>query len=248
MNSTYPGQELDLFAHATNWKAYWASKVRPWLGADVLEVGAGIGSNTELLRGGQRGRWVCLEPDPVLAARIPAFPALAEPAREVEVIQGTLDDLPTAARFDTVLYIDVLEHIALDAYELRCAAARVRMGGTVIVLAPAHPWLYSAFDEAVGHHRRYTWRALSEIGPPNALAGRFTYLDSAGVLASLANRMILRASVPTEAQVRAWDRWLVPVSRVLDPLLGHVLGKSVLGIWKVQPAELVPGRAQAASY
>jgi len=244
---TYPGEELDLFAHATNWKAYWASRVRPYLGADVLEVGAGTGTNTALLRGGMNGRWVCLEPDPRLSARIPSFSDGEAPGRSVEVITGTLEALPLDARFDTVLYIDVLEHIADDGAELARAATRLRLGGYLVVLAPAHPCLFSDFDAAVGHYRRYTWRSLAEIGPPNALSGHFSYLDSAGVLASLANRLVLHSSVPTLRQVQLWDRWLVPVSRTLDPLLGYVMGKSVLGIWQAQPASLISGQVQRAS-
>lgn len=244
---TYPGEELDLFAHATNWKAYWASRVRPYLGADVLEVGAGTGSNTALLRGGMAGHWVCLEPDPALASRIPDFRDDAIPGRSVDVITGTLDSLPPDARFDTVLYIDVLEHIADDGGELARAAARLRLGGYLVVLAPAHPCLFSVFDEAVGHYRRYTWRSLAEIGPPNTHSGRFRYLDSAGMLASLANRLVLRSPMPTLGQVQTWDRWLVPVSRVLDPLLGHVVGKSVLGIWQAQPASLISVEMRRAS-
>ena len=247
MPYTYPGDELDLFALAVNWKSYWASKVDPYLGADVLEVGAGTGSNTALLRGDRSGRWLCLEPDPALATRIPQFLDSEVSGRSVEVVTGTLDDLPPEVQFDTVLYIDVLEHILDDAGELARAGARTRIGGHVIVLAPAHPGLFSPFDEAVGHYRRYTWKSLAAIGPPNTLSGHFYYLDSAGVMASLANRLVLRSSVPTLGQVQFWDKWLVPASRVVDPLLGHLVGKSVLAIWQVQPAATIPGRLQPAS-
>lgn len=236
-NYTYPGEELDLFTHAVNWKSYWASRVRPHLGRDVLEVGAGMGSNTALLRAGVEGRWVCLEPDPKLAARIPVFYDGEESSRKVEVVVGTLDDLPSGAKFDTVLYIDVLEHIEDDAAELVRAVAHLRIGGNLIVLAPAHPGLFSPFDEAVGHYRRYTWGSLAAISPCFVPSGCFCYLDSAGLLASMANRFLLRSAVPTVGQVRTWDRWLVPISRWLDPLLGYRVGKSVLGIWQVAPVD-----------
>lgn len=231
--TTYPGQELDLFAQAVHWKAYWTSRVRPFLGEDVLEVGAGIGSNTALLRGGMPGRWVCLEPDPALAARIPDFPAAATPSRTVEVVRGALDALPSADRFDTVLYIDVLEHIADDRAELARAAQLLRPGGHLVVLAPAHPGLFSSFDEAVGHYRRYTRRSLSEISPPNADSKHFRYLDAAGVLASLANRALLGQRTPTARQIGLWDRVLVPISRRLDSVLGGRVGKSILGVWRI---------------
>jgi hypothetical protein len=68
----YVGNELDLFANATNWKRYWASRVRGFLKGDVLEVGAGLGTNTELLLSDRTASWTCLEPDPALAERMRA--------------------------------------------------------------------------------------------------------------------------------------------------------------------------------
>ena len=61
---------------------------------------------------------------------------------------------------------------------------------------------------------------------------RQVYLDAAGIAASLANRVLLRRSLPTDQQIRTWDRFLVPVSRWVDPLLGHLVGKSVLTVWR----------------
>jgi hypothetical protein len=51
------------------------------------------------------------------------------------------------------------------------------------------------------------------------------------VAASLANRLLLRASMPTAGQIMFWDRVLVPVSRVIDPVLARSIGKSVVAIW-----------------
>ena len=64
---------------------------------------------------------------------------------------------------------------------------------------------------------------------------RLHYLDSIGMLASLGNRLILKSSMPTRRQIALWDRLMVPISRLADPLLGHRLGKSVLGVWQRVP-------------
>ena len=66
----YQGKELDLFAHAEHWKAYWASHIGKWVHGDVLEVGAGLGTNTKLLQNSTVRSWHCLEPDLELAARL----------------------------------------------------------------------------------------------------------------------------------------------------------------------------------
>src|SRR5262249_19659327 len=136
-----------------------------------------------------------------------------------------------AARFDAILYIDVLEHIEDDRGELARAAERLNAGGALIVLSPAHPFLYTPFDAEIGHFRRYTRASLRAAAPDSLRIGKLKYLDSAGMLASAGNRVLLKASMPTEKQILTWDRMLVPVSRVIDPLLMGRVGKSVLGIW-----------------
>lgn len=64
----YQGSELDLFLEAKTWRTYWASMISPFLGQTVLEVGAGLGSSTKVLRDVSH-TWVALEPDPTLIAR-----------------------------------------------------------------------------------------------------------------------------------------------------------------------------------
>ena len=228
----YVGEELDLFAHAHHWKSYWASRLRPCIRGDVLEVGAGLGVNTALLRSGKESRWVCLEPDPKLVTRLKETTLKTNHRTVCEVVTGTIDSLPADQKFDTVLYIDVLEHIDGDRDEVRRAAARLKPGGRLIVLSPAHGWLYSPFDQAIGHCRRYTVRMLASLTAVNLRVARAFYLDSVGLLASAANRLLLKQSMPKAGQLRFWDNCMVPCSRVLDVLTGYRLGKSVVCIWE----------------
>jgi SAM-dependent methyltransferase len=228
---TYVGGELELFAEAHRWKQYWASKLRPYLRGDVLEVGAGIGSNTLLLRRGDDSRWVCLEPDPGLAAALQSRVDGTLAGRDCEVRTGTIASLPAGEEFDAILYLDVLEHIEDDRAELDRAARHLRRSGHLIVLAPAHGWLFSPFDRSIGHFRRYSARQLGGLTPDGLELVRSYYLDSVGLLASAANRLALRQSLPTAGQIRFWDRVLVPLSRVVDPITSYRVGKSVLCIW-----------------
>jgi ubiquinone/menaquinone biosynthesis C-methylase UbiE len=48
----YQGQELAFFEKAVNWKTYFSSLIKPFIGTDVLEVGSGIGATTRLLNEG----------------------------------------------------------------------------------------------------------------------------------------------------------------------------------------------------
>jgi hypothetical protein len=230
--NVYRGSELELFSEALCWKAYYGNLIRPYLVGDVLEVGAGIGATTRSLCDGSQRRWVCLEPDGKLSGEIQKLIDTAALPRCCEVLTGRISDVPRQPQFDAILYIDVLEHIEDDAAEVEAAAGRLRSGGVLIILAPAHQWLYTPFDEAIGHYRRYSKETLSRA-MPRLLAGvDLRYLDSVGLLASLGNRVLLNSSMPTKLQIALWDNVMIRASRLLDPLLRNSLGKSVLGIWR----------------
>lgn len=229
---TYVGGELELFAQARHWKAYWISQLRRYIAGSVLEVGAGIGANTVILRTGQEHRWLCLEPDPSLASQLEGTIANAPACRGTEVRAVTLAGLDGTEKFDTILYIDVLEHIEGDGEELERAAQHLNPEGRIVALSPAHGWLFSEFDRSIGHCRRYTTQSIEDITPPELRVERSFYLDSVGLIASAANRFLLRQSMPNARQIRMWDDVMVPCSRLLDPLMGRRLGKSVVCVWR----------------
>lgn len=223
----YVGTELELFAQATNWKARLRTELEPFLEGPVLEVGAGIGATTAMLRPLTPGRWVALEPDPELAHQLAARPEL-----DCEVTTGTLESLEPHATFRTVIYIDVLEHIRDDGAELARAARHLQPGGQLVVLSPAHQWLYSPFDAAIGHFRRYRRKDLLALTPAGCTPVRVRELDLLGALLSLGNRLVARQSLPRLSQVLFWDRLVVPLGRWLDPLVAFRLGRSVLVVWQ----------------
>lgn len=228
----YIGQELDNFSKAVNWKRYWFEMIRPHIGKRVLEVGAGIGSNTEISKVLDLEDWLCLEPDANLSTSILTKIHCEELRTEVRLQCGTMDDLAEGELFDTILYIDVLEHIFDDKQELEIAEAHLVPGGCIVVVAPAHNYLYSPFDKAIGHHRRYDKSLLHTTKPAGCHTEQLYYLDSIGFFASLANRLILKESQPKLSQVQFWDKYLVPMSRFVDPLIFFKAGKTVVVIFR----------------
>lgn len=232
MLSDYVGSELELFADATRWKAYWAALLSPYLGTRVVDVGAGLGTTAKAFTHLKFTRYLALEPDVALAAQMRDGLCLGKFAPTMEVMAGSSQDLRAEDQFDTALYVDVLEHIDQDGMELQRIARHLVPGGRIIVLSPAHQYLYSEFDRAIGHVRRYNRRTLLSAKPDGFEVERLFYVDSIGMLASLANRLVLKASAPTPAQIRLWDRGMVPVSRLLDPLLGFHLGKSIIAVYR----------------
>jgi SAM-dependent methyltransferase len=227
-NFQYMGSELEIFAHASHWKSYVQSQLRPYLVGEVLEVGAGIGGTTRALNDGSQPRWVCLEPDAEFAKKIRS----SNRVQNCEVLVGMLPDIDPREKFDAILYIDVLEHIKDDDAELVRAAQHLKTNGVIVVLAPAFPWLYTPFDAAIGHFRRYTRNSLRAVAPTELREEKCIYLDAFGVLASAGNLLFLQAANASEGQMRFWDNFLVPMSRFMDRVLAFSLGRSVLGIWR----------------
>lgn len=127
----------------------------PLGGLRLVEIGCGSGALLETAA--EFGEVVGVE----------ASPDFLEVARRrgFSVLPGSLPDrLPLPAEsFDGVLLLDVLEHIEDDRAALQALARVLRPGGLLVCTVPAYSWLWSAHDEALGHQRRYTRRALTLV-------------------------------------------------------------------------------------
>lgn len=231
-SSTYIGNELELFSRARHWKSYYGKLLKPFIQGDVLEAGAGIGETTPYLLNRKVKTWTCLEPDQSLSGRITGKIKRGELPSSCRVLTGYTADIPVQPTFDTLLYIDVIEHIENDRAELQRAAGLLRTGGHLIILVPAHNFLRSPFDDAIGHYRRYNKNMLKSVVPEGFKIQKLSYLDSVGLFASLTNKFLLRNSMPTASQIAFWDQVIVPISTVADRLTFYQAGKTLIGVWK----------------
>src|ERR1700676_2565247 len=209
----YVGNELDLFEQATAWKKYYGSFLAPFLKGKVLEVGAGIGGTTHELCDGTQEKWLCLEPDPNLYARLENKITDRQLPECCYSVKGTTGDLPQAEKFNAIMYIDVIEHIERDAEELSRAKTLLAEYGYLFVLVPAHQFLYNEFDKAIGHYRRYNKQMLTAAAPEGLQLRKIMYLDSCGLIASLMNKYFLKQDYPTSKQISFWNRFIVPLSK-----------------------------------
>src|SRR5690242_16940831 len=101
-DSTYIGDELTVFQDAVNWKAYFASRLAPFVRGDVLEVGAGIGGTARALCDGRQSSWLCFGPDPALVAKLQESGRGRPFALPPEVQVGGLAAIDPARRFDAI--------------------------------------------------------------------------------------------------------------------------------------------------
>lgn len=224
----YIGNELELFAAAKNWKQYVASLIKSFIKGDVLEAGAGIGSNTTIFFTETVNSWLLLEPDKSFSDKLNLLLVENKLPRNCSVFNGYINQLEK--KFDTIIYIDVIEHIENDKAEIATAIELLNPGGHLIVLSPAHQYLMSPFDKAIGHYRRYSKKTILGVTNEQVSIKAIKYIDSVGLFASLTNKILLMQQYPTKKQIHFWDNYIIPVSKLMDRLLMYKAGKTILAV------------------
>jgi SAM-dependent methyltransferase len=228
----YASSELDAMARARNYYRWILSAWRPHLGRVVVEFGAGIGTfSARLLEEPRVDRLFLVEPAPALHGR------LATRFRDIDrvrVIPGILHDAAdalTSVEVDSIVSVNVLEHIHDDVGTLRAAHDILRPGGRLFIFVPAFQFLYGSLDRAFGHVRRYTKRslvALLESQGYEIVASR--YMNLLGTVSWLmAGRVLRRHTLAPEAVALA-DRTLIPLSAGLERWFRPPFGQNVMVI------------------
>jgi glycosyltransferase involved in cell wall biosynthesis len=201
---------------------------RPFIGSRVLEAGCGIGNFTELLL--DRQRLLCVDNDPLYVEMLNWRLGHLENARILKL------DLADAAAYaelkqesvDTIVCLNVLEHIKADEQVLRAYYELLEPGGHAIILVPAHMWLYGPCDAAIGHERRYTQAELhtkmQKVGFEIVQMNEFNRL---GVPGWWLNKQLGRRDL-NPRQMRLFE-WLLPIAKAAEAMhLGP--GLSLIGI------------------
>lgn len=197
----------------------------PFLRGKVIEVGAGIGSIAEMYLPFV-SEAVLVEPAEnlfrVLEQKVQRFRAARPVTGFLGDVVGTSVGTTTIEKntFDTALMVNVLEHIPDDVGVLRDLYALLKPGGTLFVFVPAMPILYGPIDERVGHVRRYTRESLKDVVEAAGFEiDRNDYFDWLGSIPWFITGRILRQSMVSEGQVGLYDRFVIPVCRLVDELL-----------------------------
>ena len=156
-----PGAKiLDSLARTKRFNRWMADTVRPFAGARVLELGAGIGNMTQHLA---RGRKIYVASD-IDAEHLARLRVRFRGRPNLEVRRCDLCDAadfqPLAGRFDSVVCLNVLEHVEDDLGALRNIFSALKPGGRAIVLVPQDQKAYGTLDEVLGHFRRYSEEQL----------------------------------------------------------------------------------------
>ena len=226
----YFGHDLDAMSVADRYSREIVRDFSPYLGSHVVEVGAGIGNISVLLLEQGLTELEAIEPDGRMHARLAAR---LESYRNAVVRRGFLSSVVERGRTrpaDSVVSVNVLEHVEDDVEELAMMHTVLRSGGHLCLWVPAVPALYSRFDRALGHHRRYR---KSELARKLLAAGfdtlQLNYRDVVGMVAWFLCCRILGQEL-TRARVGLYDRFVVPVTSVVGRWVSPPIGKNLVAV------------------
>ena len=228
--SPYPAHDLDAMSVADRYGREIVRGFAPYLGRRVLEVGAGIGSISLLLLERRPARLHVVEPD------AGCYAALAERVGDrggVVAHNGYLGGVLAGGgigRVDSVVSVNVLEHVEDDVAELALMHSALRPGGHLCLWVPALPSLYSRLDRDLGHHRRYR---RTELSARLADAGFETvalhYRDLVGMVAWFVSCRLLGQRL-TRGRVRLYDRLVMPVTATVGRWVRPPIGKNLVAV------------------
>jgi SAM-dependent methyltransferase len=219
---------------AENYNQWLLDRSRPYLGARVLDAGAGTGTFTGAIANG-RELVVAAEADPVFVDALRhRFAAL----ENVVVIESDVADLRAdqiSTPVDSIACFNVLEHVRDDAAALSRFCELLVPGGTLLLLVPAHPALFGSIDRVVAHERRYDKDVLRRrLDVAGFGVERLRLVNPLGAIGWFVSSRVLKRTTIPGGPLRIFDR-LVPVLRALD----RVEFPIGLSIWAVarKPAQ-----------
>jgi 2-polyprenyl-3-methyl-5-hydroxy-6-metoxy-1,4-benzoquinol methylase len=215
--------------NAPNYLQWIADRCRPYLGKRVLEVGAGTGSITARYADGrevlaiERSPW-CIEQ---MRQRFADSPNVTIRHTELEQLEDE------GQRFDSIVLLNVLEHIQDDVAALQGLKNLLSPGGRIVLYVPALNAMYGRWDRKVGHWRRYApWRMRHVLAGAGLRPVELRYMN----ILTIPGWWIFSHSnfeKSSAGQLSLWDKVGIPVGRKLESLVRVPIGLNVFCVAEI---------------
>jgi 2-polyprenyl-3-methyl-5-hydroxy-6-metoxy-1,4-benzoquinol methylase len=228
----YVGADLEAMSVTVNYHRWILDEFRPFIGKRIVEVGAGGGAFSEMLLGENPESLALVEPSTMFAELSRKMAESADKAKlslHHAVFQSAAAEIVDRGRPDTIVYVNVLEHVEDDLGELRAMHDALTPDGHILIFVPALMSLYSEFDKRIGHFRRYRKAELEEkCRKAGFEVVKSRYFDFAGILPWYLKFKIMRATDLNPTAVTAYDRIAIPFVRLFERIVPVPIGKNVI--------------------
>lgn len=228
----YVGKDLEAMSFAVNYHRWIFEEISAYLGKSIIEVGAGIGSFSEMLLENGPDTLSLVEPSGLYGQLAETFASNGH-RTDIDtyhaIFADVRDEIAAKSVPDSIIYINVLEHIEDDQGELKLIHQTLEDGGKCLLFVPALQALYGNFDRKLGHFRRYRKRELED---KCEAAGfkilKSTYFDFAGVMPWFVKYRLLGSEELGGGAVDLYDRLVVPIVKKIESAIKVPIGKNIL--------------------
>ena len=223
----YAGLELENFDRAHIWRKYIFFLIKKYFREDFLEGGAGIGSFTKNYSNKFNNVTLTeLDENNLIQLR-----KKFNNHKNIKILNDFTKNIN--GNFNTIIYLNVLEHIEKDVEEINEALNKINSGGHLILLVPAGNKLYGKFDKAVGHFRRYELDFFKNNKFENGNVIDLYRLDCLGYFLYFVNQLIFKnETYPSKLKIFIWDKFFTPLTIIFDRLTNYKFGKNIICIIK----------------
>ena len=221
--------DLAQMAKARNYMAWQFQLIKPYLGRSILEIGGGIGNFTTRLAD-CADRVISIEPNQHCFAKLTEKTVHLKNVTAHHTTAEDLSDLiPEGYKADTIVCMNVLEHLKDDVLAINTFCRYLKSGGNLVLINPAVPWIFGVIDRKLGHYRRYSKQSTHDLLAATGLKPlKLRYFNFIGVWAWWWNARIAKAESQSNFQIKVFDKLIVPIASRLEALVPLPLGQSLL--------------------
>lgn len=231
---------LEAMEYAPVYHQWMLDEFSNHFGNVIVEVGAGTGSISKKLLESKPKKLFCIEPSRMvydkLVESLDKYKAVNKTETEINPLNSFLCDAEETLKnqsVDTIIYINVLEHIENDVDELKIMNNCLSKDGKILIFVPALQWIYGTHDKNVGHFRRYY---KSELRKKIETAGfeivSIKYFDLFGILPWWFSFKVLKIKYLNNGQSKIYDKWIVPITRFVEKISPPIVGKNLIVVAK----------------
>jgi 2-polyprenyl-3-methyl-5-hydroxy-6-metoxy-1,4-benzoquinol methylase len=228
----YVGKDLEAMSFAVNYHKWILDEFGGFLGKNIIEVGAGTGSFSEMILQTEPETLFLVEPSDLykdLTENISRLETRTRVNFYNSIFSAVASEIADRKRPDSIIYVNVLEHIEDDDAELNLIRQTLIPGGRAFIFVPALELLYGEFDRKLGHFRRYRKSELEE----KCINAGFKiltskYFDFAGVVPWYVKYRLLNSVELGGGAVSLYDKVVVPIFRRIESAVSVPVGKNVL--------------------